>query len=588
MRTFFKKFAFILLSSQIIYLLIHLQFLLGMPQAALSVQDSVFFFVLGIICYSLSNNKLQYYFIAMIIALWPIAELQYFYIDIFHEPFTLTEMLKFPTLIQVSTIDKKILYLSVLLLWISGVIYLIYYGIQHWWHNNIFLKIIPIIGILYCSIILTTTKPLEFWQGDTIGEFFFKGIISMIQSRPPDLSQNIPKEDVVAAFKILRTLEAKRTKYPISRSPSKIPKHKRPIVIIIFESFYDYKDFIPLFKRDPFPKKYRSLVNSATYTGPNRSYGSFDARFTALTGAYPLRPATKKTIYYQTLANILTQYGYSATSLEAVTPTYNLSIFYPLWGFEHSYYQLYGNDWGGARSNPNSFVSNISNVIVNTPVNTVPFYFGFTFLGHDGACKFTDKFPNIKNVDHYLSYFPEDKRELMMRLLKEGVFNAQRLLTIKKIILQKFPHALIVFKADHFSPHFYKNIKNSTLPQKYKDKIFHDPAPLPFLVFNGTNGLLKLPKGFSPANIPLMVLAESKLPYRNTTISLLYRQLPSNIISVYNKFTKNISNTYREITPKDLEFTSLTNHEEAYKTISIDLYKGQAYTLQLLSNKKDS
>jgi len=588
MQENFKKLLFVLLSSQIIYLLIHLQFLLGMPQAALSVQDSIFFFVLGLISYSLSAGNIRYYLIGMAVSLWPIAQLQYFYIDIFHKSFMLSELSNFYTLILISPLNEKILYISLFFLWISGCIYLIFYGAKNWFRNNILYKIIPILGIIYCSLVLMHTKKIEFWQGDVKNNFFFKGIILSIQSRIPDYSVKLSIEEVQESYNILQQEELQRSIYPISNSPSSVPQKKRPIFMIIFESFYDYSDLYSLFDQNPFPQEYLQLKNSNAYTGPNHLSGSFNARFSSLTGACPLQPAINFQSY-ETLASLLSDYGYKTIALEATSSTYSLSSFYPKWGFQEQHFHLFSKSWISKNDNINNYVSNFSLMLQDTPADIIPFYFGFTFVGHTGTCYQSDTLPTIPNINNFLSYFPDiAQKKLATQLLKLSIFNANRILTLKKIILKKYPNALIVFKADHYSPNFNKNIKKSEIPQKYKDLISNNPAPLPFFVIDGTNGLINLPRGFSPVNIPLMILAEANLPYSNTTLSLLAKNIPNNIIEFYGLYFKKRLDTYNSINSNDNEYLQIIKTSKAYKTISIDLYQGFAYTRDLLTNKKGS
>ena len=75
-KKLFKSCLFIILSSQLLYLIIHLQFLLGMPQAGLSFDDSQYFLALGLGLYILSKgNKFQYW-IGYAVILWPTVILQ--------------------------------------------------------------------------------------------------------------------------------------------------------------------------------------------------------------------------------------------------------------------------------------------------------------------------------------------------------------------------------------------------------------------------------------------------------------------------------------------------------------------------------
>ena len=60
-----EKILFVILSSQIIYLLIHLQFLFQMPQAALAIQDSIFILISAFTIFILSKGNKKIYFLGL-------------------------------------------------------------------------------------------------------------------------------------------------------------------------------------------------------------------------------------------------------------------------------------------------------------------------------------------------------------------------------------------------------------------------------------------------------------------------------------------------------------------------------------------
>ena len=577
----FKSCLFIILSSQLLYLVIHFQFLLGMPKAALSIDDSLYFLALGIGLYVLSRgNKIQYW-IGYTIILWPTVILQYFYIKIFNKPFLLPELYNFGTLLAVSTLPLKIGYSSLLILWISGFCYLIFYSVKNWLKTNLILKIIPIFILLFYIQLFSKSVKIEFWEIDTTHVFLSKGIIKTIRLNVKNSNIKITPEAVTSSFNLLKQYEKNRSIYPINNSPNTISEKKRPVFMIVFESLYDYKHFLPLFEKDPFPQEYRELMNSNTYTGPNQTYGSFDARFISLTGSIPINPPSSHFFIYPALPQLLSEYGYTSIALEAVQPTYNLSSYYNVWGFNTIKFHQYGTGWG----DPHTFESNITQIIQNTPDDVTPFYFGFTYLGHHGPLGFTDKIEDPKaDISGFLA-LAKDKNTVK-QLLKANVFNAERLLSIKKMILQKYPDALIVLKADHYNPDFSQFLKESdSIPQEYKDAFYNDPTPLPFLVIDGTNGVLPLERGFSPANIPLMILAESELPYKNTILSLLYRDSPKDMANIYNKWYQNIFGKYMLVDLSDSNNLELKDYSKALETISLDLYKNKYSSTTLKLNK---
>ena len=583
-----KSCLFIILSSQLLYLVIHLQFLLGMPQAGLSVDDSLYFLALGLGLYILSKgNKIQYW-IGYAVILWPTVILQYFYIKIFNKPFLLPELYNFGTLLTVSILPVKIMYISLLILWISGLCYLIFYSVKNWFKINFILKIIPILIILFYTQLFSSPIAISLWNGRATQVFFFGGIIKTVRSRIENHNINISPEVVNNSFNLLKQYEKNRAVYPIKNSPNTILQKKRPIFMIVFESFYDYKHFLPLFEEDPFPQEYRELMNNNTYTGPNQTYGSFTARFLSLTGATPISiPSSHVNVSYPTLPQILSQYGYTSIALESVTPTYGLQDYYKVWGFNNIKFHMYGNDWSGKRLAADAFEKNITKIIQNTPDNITPFYFGFTYLGHGNTCSFTEKIKDPKvDISGFLTLAKNQSNA--KQLLKANIFNAERLLSIKKMILQKYPDALIVLKSDHYSVEFSQFLNESdNIPQEYKDAFYNDPTPLPFVVIDGTNGVLPLEKGFSPANIPLMILAESKLPYKNTMISLLYRNIPKDMISVYNKWYQKVDGKYTPIDLANPNNQQFLEYNKAIETISFDLYKNNSPSISLELNKSN-
>lgn len=570
-----KKILFVILSSQIIYLLIHLQFLFHMPQAALAVQDSIFILISAFTIFILSRGNKKNYFLGLFILLFPIFEMQYFYIKIFNKPFLISEMRNFLTLLQVSSIPKKLGYSFLFLLWFFNLYYFLVHVIKNWISIPTFQKSISIIGIFICCHMLTYNKEVDIWHQDPHTNFFGYGILSVIQAEQKVTHINITQEEVLESLENLKKLEEQRIQYPVSLSPKTMPTNKRPIIMIIFESFYDFKHFYSLFDQNPFPKSYLDIVQPFNYTGPNQTFGSFQARFVSLTGAYHSIHPKRKEIVYPTLPYELSKYGYTTIALESMQNTYSLSTYYKLWGFDKQYFQLYGVDWAGRRIAPDTYEKNITRILQNTPENITPFYFGFTYLGHGSSCAFTDKLPDPENIEHFLSYFADDKKHNAKQLLKANIFNAGRLISIKNMILNKFPDALIVFKSDHYSTELNQSLRESSLPKDMLDSFFQDPAPLPFIVFDGTNGILELPYGFSPANIPLMILAEAGLPYKNTFISMLYRETPGNIINIYDRlFIKKGS--------KFENFTTNISSLKSYEILSFDLYQGKSYSLDAM------
>ncbi|MGL4393927.1 MAG: hypothetical protein ACRCS8_01700 [Brevinema sp.] len=583
-----KAFLFVAISSELIYLIIHLQFLFGIPQASLSKLDVEFTLLLGIFSYLLAHGNKKRYFIVLILFLFPIYQFQYFYITIFNKAFWLSEMKNYPTLIQVSDWPDRLLYLGSFGIWLYGVAYVIWFNIKYILENKkqliTFLVKLPILIYLTISVhtTLNETREMAPWMGDYRETFFMSGIVKTIQTRERNTLTVIPEEEVQKSYKFLKNLENTRKEYPISASPTKAPEKKKAIFVIIMESFYDFRDLYPLFgENNPFPKEYLDLVTENTYTGPNQNHGSFLARMVALTASYPLQLLNESRPHPYTFPYELKKHGYTSYVLEAVTPTYNLPKIYKNWFVDHEEYCLFGDDWSGKRLDPYRFEERTIERIKQTPDNVTPFYFMFTFLGHSRTGRFTDKLEDPEHLDEYLKYFNDDKEKLAgKRQLKGSIFNARRLVYLKNEILKKYPDALIVFKSDHLSFETPQNINNSLLPQEYKNAMSKNPAPLPMIMIDGQKGRVDLPKGISPGNLPLILMAKAGIPYKDTLMSLFYIENDTQVMNIYGKvFDKKtgipLADTnakYQEIMPKN----------KAVENISIDLYKGNSYSTNLM------
>lgn len=577
LKNFFRKFLFIIISSQIIYLLIHLQFLFGIPQASLSITDSVFIFICGIISFCLANNSFKRYLISMFLILLPTIEIQYLYITFFEKIFHISELSKFTTLLIVSPWYQKVLFSVIFAGWSICSSYMIasFLLYKQKYKTFIFKILLIFLSLLYMYITFTTTRIIAPWIGSYKQAFFMKGVIYALQSQQYNPIEIITKNTVEESVSLLKKIEKNRSQFSIQNSPEKAPVKLRPIVMIVFESFYDYKDFSPVFgTNDPFPKEYRELMNSNTYTGPNQTFGSFDARVALLTGSYPLTPSRENQKKY-TLPYELKKYGYKTITLESITPTYHLETHYKNWFIDEQNYCVYGNRMNGKGINPNQFQNEVIKIIQNTPDDIVPFYFGFTFLGHFGSLAFTKYLSDPENIDQYLNYFDTRKNKKMAKeLLKAAIFNAERIIFLKNKILEKYPNALIIFKSDHISSELNYNITTSKLPIEIKDKFKTDPANIPLIMIDGTNGLVKLPRGIAPANIPLIILAKAGLPYKNTILSLLYRETTADTMNIYGQLYNTNNNRLSDSHPM---YKKLEEQNRAIQNISIDLYNGNQY-----------
>ncbi len=578
----YKSILFVVLSSQLLYWLVNL---LGrgdyLPKAAIAVPDMFFYLFVGIALYFLYNGNKKLYFIGFAVILWPAFILQYFFIKIFNKPFLLSELINFWTLIQVSTPLLKLWYGGLFVLWSSGVVCLLSKIVIDWKATKTYAKIFALATVCFYNYLFTNKIVME---GDDwvriipSDNLAIWGVISTIRVTTEDLTVELTPESIQQSFTYLKEIEKNRTEYPISQSPKTAPEKKRPIFHIIFESFYDFREFEEYFDEDPFPKEYRDMIS--TYSGPNQTYGSFPARYTSLTGSTIIEGTSiHKIEYSETLPNVLSRYGYTSVALESIYPTYGLLGRYERWGMD-SRFNMYEGKWGG---DPYSYENNVINIINNTPDDVVPFYFGFTYLGHAGATSFTDEFEDPKiDISRYLDLF--ENKTLAKRLLKAGIFNAERMISFRDAILAKYPDALIVYRSDHMSPEHYEIFDNpkNTLSKDFVAEFRRDPHVLPYIVIDGTNGAMKLREGFSPENTPMLVLAESGLPYEGTAISLLYRSVPKDMSSIYGKWYKRNGDKF---TPAEMT-EDMTEYNKSLETISSDLYQNRKTPLTLELLKK--
>ncbi len=577
-----NSILFVFISTQLLYILLHFQYLLGMPKAAWAVNDALYFLIAGAGLFTLSLGDKTLYSIACFVILLPTIQLQYHFIKMFNKVFTLSEMVKFPTLVRVSVPLVKIFYLGLFAVWFSGLCYILYKFSANWLELAPSAQIITAGILIYYTyvFIAPTTGAHVTWN--PLKTFQSKGILSAIRHRPH--AKPPSKKIVTQSCNYLKELESQRAEYPPSASSETIPFKKRPIVMIVFESFYDYRHFIPLFDKDPFPQEYRDIANNCT--GPNQTHGSFYARFVSFTSSLPMDAPIKNTDYSHSLVRLLKDYGYHTVSFDSVSPTYDLDVYYPSWGFDSSKFMLFGDDWDGTHLDPYSYEDNLIKTISDTPDDVTPFYFGFTYLGHQGSNAFTNRLPD-PDADSFIELFGD--KVSAKQLLKAAIFNARRIVKIKNSILKKYPDALIIFKADHLNPEFRTLLDNpdNTIPQNILEDCASDPAPLPFIVLDGSKGNLPLPKAFPPANIPVMILAECGLPYRGTALSLLYRTPPSNSVMIYDNF-------YDKTTCKALDIyldkhSELLKYYNAVSSISRDLYHNHksSYTLSLLEQRPE-
>ncbi|WP_300758653.1 sulfatase [uncultured Brachyspira sp.] len=532
-----------------------------------SIIDIIYVYVFSIISYILSNkNKLTSYFF-IIVAVFSFFTIEPLGMTIEAKPLFFTDMPDmYPSLIevlplymQIITITATALYFGLLL---AYALYFIY-GLYKMYKTNVKKAVIM-------TIIVALVTYISFFRPVKINSIYADyndiankyGIINTISYRisyDKSVEAKADKESVEEALKLLTDIQNKRD---ISNLILPYDTNKKRDVFVIFmESFYDYKHFLPLMDKDPFPKEYREWAGNSTRVGPNDSYGSLFARTSGLIASSPLFPKKQKTPIYSALPYIMKDNGYHTIALEESGVTYYLDALLPNIGMEEVVFSL--------------GLTNIKNYIKTNNYDKPIFLAGFTFMGHAGS-----------HVSNDLNVYENNKRlmekinkkdiPVLIETMENSALAAKDIIDTRDTILEKYPDAIIIFKHDHLYPYLKTIIENSSIDNDIKEDFFNDNTVSPMLIWNGTNGAYKFEEdGFPPENIPMFVAANTKANYTNSIISLLYKDKIDNIIRYYNAFYTNDNGSIKKIEVKKDSTSYIVNH--AQKILSEDILRGKKY-----------
>lgn len=473
-----------------------------------------------------------------------------------------------PIQMKIITIISSIIYFSSLLILLFLFIYNLYriFKIKK---TNAIMIILSIIAILY-ALFLRPNK-LEMWSIDFLRNANKRGIIYTLNYRINyDRMNNIKpsKELILNSVNLLKTYEEKRD---LSNLLLQKSENKRDIFLIFLESFYDYSHFVKLFNKDPFPREYRKWANSSKKIAPNVNNGSFYARLSGLTASSPLYPKTQSEKIDKTLIGLLNENGYCTLALEEALNTYNLKTFYPSIGFSNSIFGL-----------------NITNInkYLETNINNLKqplFVSGFTILGHTDS-HIENDFNIAEKNKKFMNYFNGNDRVNLLETIDNSVMTSIEIIKIRDTILKHSPNALIIFKHDHLYPYLRAIVERSTIDENIKRSFLEDNSPSPILIWDGTNGAYKAPVNLVPENIPMFIAINAGVTnYKNSVISLLYKEEINNNISTYHKYYKVTNNSIILENNVD-ENSEIFKYENAQKILSQDIFQGKKYYYELINN----
>ncbi|WP_300370088.1 hypothetical protein [Brachyspira sp.] len=557
-------YYFILLFILPLFSLINLKF---------SISDIVFSNLFVIIAYVIFNNKI------LPISLFILVNIFSFFII---EPMALTFQntvllitdiaILYSTLLEVLSVGLKTIIIITTFIYFAVIIYLlVLMSINLIKMNRKKSLLLVCFVFLSCYFIFFKHQNVETWSINFVNYANRCGIINTINlkiSYDRNNNEIQSKEEVLQALNILNSYENNRD-YSNLILPN--VNNKRDIFLIFLESFYDYSHFTNLFDKDPFPEEYRKWSDSSARIVPNTGGGSFYARLAGLTASSPLYPKTQITIIESLLPDIISKNGYYTIALEEAGNTYNLATFLPNIGFKKVIFNL------GIKNIAKYVDENIEKM--DKPI----FVYGFTFLGHTGSHIFNDL--NIKqNNEKFFSYFNKKDVGNLVETMDNSVLTAMEIIKTRDIILKYSPNALIIFKHDHLYPYVSGIIENSTIDDNIKNSFLNDNTPTPILIWDGTNGAYKAPVNFVPENIAMFIAINAGVTnYKNSIISLLYKEEIDNTISTYHKYYKITNNTLllENNISKDSE---IYKYENAQEILSKDIFQGNKHYYSLIAD----
>ena len=483
----------------------------------------------------------------------------------------------YSSLITVLPIQMKIITILLSFIYFSSILILLFLFIYNLYRmfkikkTNVIIMILSIIAISY--ILFLRPNKIEMWSIDFLMNANRRGIIYTLNYRINyDRMNNIKpsKELVLNSINLLKTYEEKRN---LSNLLLQDNENKRDIFLIFLESFYDYSHFVNLFNKDPFPREYRKWANASKKIAPNVNNGSFYARLSGFTASSPLYPKTQSEKIDKTLIGLLNENGYYTLALEEALNTYNLKTFYPSIGFSNSIFGL-------KITNINRYLeTNINNL--KQPL----FVSGFTILGHTDS-HIENDFNIAEKNKKFMNYFNGNDRENLLETIDNSVMTAIEIIKIRDTILKHSPNALIIFKHDHLYPYLRAIIERSTIDKKIKENFLNDASPSPLLIWDGTNGACKLDINLVPENIPMFIAINAGITnYKNSVISLLYKENIDNNISTYHKYYK-ITNNSLILENEVDENSDIFKYENAQKILSQDIFQGKKYYYNIINDLK--
>ena len=482
----------------------------------------------------------------------------------------------YPSLIRVLPLNLKIITIVSTILYFAIIILLVIMFI----HNLIKMKRITSIFMITYILILSAIlffrdREITIWLTDFYNNANRNGIIDTINYKINYNRLNTKsytKKEVENALNILLEKESNIDYSNLILTNS--INNKRNIFLIFLESFYDYSHFTNLFENDPFPEEYRKWANNSRKIPPNSGSGSFYARLAGLTASSPLYPKTQVSHLKYALPYLLDCNGYNTVALEEAVNTYNLKTFLPSLGFDNVLFNIgYGkiNDY---------LDNNLNNL--KKPL----FVYGFTLLGHSGSS--IDNSLKIKenNID-FMNKFNINDKTYLIETLYNSVTAAIEVIKTRDTILKYYPNALIIFKHDHLYPYLRGIIENSSIDNDIKMSFLNDNAPTPILIWDGTNGAYKAPDNFVPENIPMFIALNAGVTnYKNSIISLLYKEEIDGFISTYHKYYRITNDTL--LLENNIDTTSrIFKYENAQRILSQDIFQGKKYYYDLIKEHTD-
>lgn len=483
------------------------------------------------------------------------------------------------TLITISSIQMKIIVATITVIYFGSIALSLVYFIKgiikmKWAKKLIILSSASIVVFIFLL------RPIEpsIWNISFKSHMARNGIVSSLNYRINHDRQNkndIKESQVVNALAILKEQEAKRdiSNILLRKVDLNDVKEKRDVFLIFLESFYDYSHFTHLFNEDPFSKEYREWGEKSAKIGPNTGSGSFYARLTALTASSLLYPTTLNENIEYMLPHLLKENGYYTLALEEEGVSYSLDTFLPRIGFEKVVFEV-----------GESGISEYLRKSLDYSEKPL-FVYGFTFLGHTGSYKEEHKI-NTSNVKNFIDLIEKKDRNALIETLSTSIATAKEIIKTRNIILEYSKDALIIFKHDHIYPYLSNIIKDSSINNNVKNQFLSTYTPNPILVWDGTNGAYKLPKNFSPENIPLFIALNMGVQYKETPISLLYKDNTDNTIRFYGSIYETNSSGEVELVKdygkKNIE--EIAKYENAQKVLSEDIFTGKKFFYKLNVN----